>query len=138
MELHLNWIAILLATISSMVVGTIYYLPKVMGNRWQALTGADPNKPKSRPLAYGGSFVASAVLAIVLAGASDVASRSFGTPFLGAALLTASILWLAFTAGRMLVHELFESRPLAIWGITILHELITVLVMAVIIGLLGR
>jgi hypothetical protein len=136
-DLHINWLAVALATISTMVVGTVWYLPKVFGDRWQALTGVDPNKPKSRAAAYGGSFVASAFTAIVLAGATYVASEHFGTPFLGAALLTATLLWAGFTASRILVHELFESRPIGIWLITAAYELVTVLVMAVIIGLLA-
>ncbi|CAN5142671.1 hypothetical protein BH11ACT3_BH11ACT3_18270 [soil metagenome] len=136
--MHLNWLAILLATISSMIVGTVYYLPKVFGNRFQALTGADPTKPKSRGLAYGGSFFGSAITAIVIAGLADIVARSFDAPFLGTAVALAAILWLSFTALRMLIHETFESRDLRIWAITIFHELITVVVMAVIIGLLGR
>lgn len=142
MDLHINWLAVALATLSTMVVGTIWYLPRVFGNRWQALTGVDPNKPKSRVAAYGGSFIASAITATVLAGAVYVASETVftqagGTPFLAAALLTAALLWAGFTATRILVHELFESRPIAIWLITAAYELVTVLVMAVIIGLLG-
>lgn len=137
MDLHINWLAVALATLSTMVVGTVWYLPKVFGNRWQALTGVDPNKPKSRVAAYGGSFVASAITAIVLAGATYIASEHFGTPYLGAALLTAALLWAGFTASRILVHELFESRPIGIWLITAAYELVTVLVMAVIIGLLA-
>jgi hypothetical protein len=137
MDLQINWLAVLLATLSTMVVGTLWYLPKVFGNRWQALTGADPNRPKSRVAAYGGSFVASAITATVLAGATYVAAQHFGTPFLGAALLTGALLWLGFTATRILVHELFESRPIGIFLITAAYELVTVLVMAAIIGLLG-
>ena len=136
MDLYINWLAVALATLSTVVVGTIWYRPRVFGNRWQALTGADPNKPKSRAAAYGGSIVSSLVTAIVLAGATYMASEHFGTPFLGAALLTAAALWAGFTATRILVHELFESRPIGIWLITASYELVTVLVMAVIIGLL--
>ena len=137
MDLHINWIAVALATLSTMVVGTLWYRPKVMGNRWQKLTGADPNNPKSKVAAYLGSFLASAVTATVLAGATYVAASHFGTPYLGAALLTAALLWAGFTASRILVHELFESRPIGIFLITTVYELVTVLVMAVIIGLLG-
>jgi hypothetical protein len=143
MEFHLNWLAIVLATISTMVVGTVWYLPGVFGRRWMNLTGVDPNKPKSKPLAYGGSFLASFVTAIVLAGAADLVARGIvtgGAPLalLPAALLAASGLWLGFTASRALVHYLFDGRSLRIWLIDSAYELLTVLVMAVIIGLLGN
>jgi hypothetical protein len=40
-------------------------------------------------------------------------------------------------ATRMLVHDLFDGRDIRIFFITIGHELITILVMALIIGLFG-
>jgi hypothetical protein len=142
MELHVNWIAILLATISTMIVGTVWYLPKVFGDRWMALTGVDPNKPKSRAAAYGGSFAASAVTAIVLASVADLVARGLvgghGLGLVPAALIAASGLWLGFTATRSLVHYLFDQRSLKVWAIDSAYEQFTVLVMAVIIGLLGN
>jgi hypothetical protein len=138
MELSLNGIAIGLATLSSMIVGTVWYLPKVFGDSWMAITGKDPNNPTSKPLAYGGSFVASAITAIVLAIAVDVAAFAFGGSFLLVALATGGILWLGFTATRVLVHELFESRNLRVWAISVGYELVTLLAMAAIIGVFGN
>lgn len=138
MELTVNWIAIGLATLSSMVVGTVWYLPKVFGNRWQALTEKDPNNPRSKPVAYGGTFVASAITAIVLALAIDVAAAALGGSFVVVALVTGAALWAGFTAARILVHELFESRDLRIWIITAGYELVTIVVMAAIIGVFGN
>ena len=138
MDITLNWLAIGIATLSTMVVGTVWYLPKMFGNRWQALTGVDPNKPKSKAAAYGGSFAASAVTAIALAVVIDLVAPAVDQPFLVVALVTGGILWAGFTAARILVHELFESRDLRIWGITAAYELVTILVMAAIIGLFGN
>lgn len=138
MELTLNWLAIGLATLSSMVVGTIWYLPKVFGNRWQALTGKDPNNPTSKAAAYGGTFVASAITAIALAIAIEVAGAAFGGSFLVVALVAGAVLWAGFTSARILVHELFESRDLRIWVITAAYELVTILLMAAIIGVFGN
>lgn len=136
MEITLNWIAIALATVSAMVVGTIWYLPPVFGRRWQALTGKDPNNPSSKPLAYGGSFVASAITSMVLAVAVGASAHAFGGG-VGTAVLTGLVLWLGLTAARMLVHELFESRDLRIWAISAGYELVTVVAMTAIIGLFG-
>jgi hypothetical protein len=138
MDITLNWIAIAIATISTMVVGTVWYLPRVFGDRWQSLTGVDPNKPASRAAAYGGSLVASAITAVVLALAVEFAAAGTGGSFLVAALATGAVLWAGFTAARILVHELFESRDLRIWLITAAYELVTILVMAAIIGLFGN
>jgi hypothetical protein len=52
-------------------------------------------------------------------------------------VVTGLILWAGFTAARFVTHDAFEGRP---WGLTLMnvsHELVTVLVMAVIIGAFG-
>ena len=135
--MHINFLAVLLAAISSMVVGTIWYLPSVFGDRWQAKTNVDPNKPKNKALVYTLAFLSAAVTAVVLAGATSVAAGELGGSFLVVALATASVLWLGFTAATGAVHALFEGRSPVIFAINSGHTLVTVLVMAVIIGLLG-
>jgi hypothetical protein len=44
--------------------------------------------------------------------------------------------WLGLTAARIAVHDLFENRPNRLTLLTIGHELVTLLAMALIIGLL--
>ena len=73
----------------------------------------------------------------VVDGQRHVALRAYHQ-FLVVALLTGAALWAGFTATRILVHELFESRDLRIWVITAAYELVTILVMAAIIGLFGN
>lgn len=135
--MHINLIAVLLAAISSMVVGTIWFLPAVFGNRWQAKTNVDPNKPKNRVLVYTLAFLSAAVTAAVLAGVTSVAHAELGGSFVVVALATASVLWVGFTAATGAVHALFEGRSPVIFAINSGHTLVTVLVMAIIIGLIA-
>lgn len=136
MNLPLNYVAILLAALSSLIVGTVWYLPAVFGRRFQALTGVDPNKPKRPIVTYALTFVGSFFTAYVLAYVTFLTYEYFHSDILTRALLTAFFLWLGFTAARLLIHDLFEQRTLRVYLITIGHELVTVLVMAVIIALL--
>ena len=137
MNVTINFLAVGLAALSSMIVGTIYYLPALFGNRLTALTGVDPNKPKRPALTYVLSFIASAITAYVLAYMTWLTWASFDEQPLLPAFITGFSLWLGFTAARMLIHDLFDGRDIRIFFITIGHELITILVMAAIIGLLG-
>jgi len=137
MNVTINFLAVGLAALSSMIVGTIYYLPALFGNRLTALTGVDPNKPKRPAVTYVLTFVASALTAVVLAYVTSLTWASLGAQPLLPALITGFLLWLGFTAARMLVHDLFDGRDIRIFFITIGHELITILVMALIIGLFG-
>ncbi len=133
--MHINLLAILLAAVSSMVVGTVWFLPAVFGRAWMTRTTVDPNKPKRRGLVYTLAFLAAAVTAVVLAAGTSVAHDLYGGSYLVVALAVASILWVGFTAATGAVHALFEGRAAGIYLINAGHTLVTVLVMAVIIGL---
>lgn len=77
------------------------------------------------------------ITASVLAGAAAIAQNFYGGNFLVNTLVTAVILWAGFTAARVITHDAFERRPAALTTLTIAHELVTVIVMALIIGLFG-
>jgi hypothetical protein len=83
------------------------------------------------------TVIVSFVSAWVLAGASAIAQEFYGGNFLINALVTAIILWAGFTAARFVTHDAFENRPPALTVLTISHELVTFVVMALIIGLFG-
>jgi hypothetical protein len=44
--MHLNWLIILVAALVPMVLGFIWYNPKVFGNAWMAAAGLDQEKMK--------------------------------------------------------------------------------------------
>jgi len=111
--------------------------PNEPGNRLTTLTGVGPNKPKRAALTYVPTVVASAITAFVIAHLTWLTRASFGVQSLLAALISGFFLWLGFTAARTLVHDAFDGPNSRIFFITIGHELITILVMALIVGLFG-
>ncbi|MFV0374492.1 DUF1761 domain-containing protein [Microbacterium sp.] len=132
---EINYWAVVLAMLSSMLVGSIWYTPKVFGTRWARLAGVDMNRPASTAtVAIVVTVLVSFVTAWVLAGATTIAWHFYGGGYLVAALLTGVILWAGFTAARFITHDAFEGRPTNLTVLNIAHELVTILVMAVIIG----
>jgi hypothetical protein len=134
----INIWAVLLATLSTMVVGSIWYTPRVFGRYWMRTVGLDEAEISSRgfgPIVV--TVVVSFVSAWVLAGATSIAHEFYDGTFLVSALITAVLLWAGFTAARMITHDAFEGRPVGLTVLNISHELVTFLVMAVIIGLMG-
>ena len=83
------------------------------------------------------TVVASLVSAWVLAGAAWIAHEFYGGSFLGDSLATGAFLWAGFTAARFVTHDAFEARPMSLTSLNIAFELVTVLVMALVIGLVG-
>ena len=140
MNVEVNGWAVLLAALSSMVVGSLWYMPATFGTAWQKYTGVDIKKmrgdsnPAKMAWMYGSVFVASLVTAYVLAHVAFLAHNFFAGTFLSDTLQTAFWLWLGFTAARVYVHDTFEGRRKKLTLLTTGHELVTVLVMAWIIG----
>lgn len=140
MDVQVNYLAVILAAASTMVVGSIWYAKGVFGNTWAKLAKVDMSKPvKASQMAWlmGSTFVASLVTAYVLAHVTYLSFNFFDYDFLQAALTTAFWLWLGFTAARIYTHDAFEGRRKKLTALTVTHELVTFMVMAAVIGSVG-
>jgi hypothetical protein len=132
---EINYIAVLLATLSSMIVGAIWYTPRVFGNYWMKQSGVTPSgnsRDAIRPIAI--TVVVSFITAWVLAGAAYLSFDFYGGSFLVNSLLTGLILWAGFTAARFITHDAFDKRPVGLTVLNVAHELVTIVIMALIIG----
>ncbi len=131
---EINYWAVILATLSSMAVGAIWYARPVFGNKWIELAKVDMDRGGNAVLPLVVTLIVSFVTAWVLAGASTIAWHFYGGSYVMAALFTALILWAGFTAARFITHDAFEGRPSTLTILNIAHELVTIVVMAIIIG----
>jgi len=132
---EINYWAVLLATISSMVVGSVWYTPRVFGNYWMKQAGITPSgdaRDAIRPIAI--TVVVSFITAWVLAGAVFISWEFYGGSFLVNSLVTGFILWAGFTAARFITHDAFDKRTAGLTALNCAHELVTILIMALIIG----
>ncbi len=132
---EINYWAVILATLSSMVIGSVWYTPKVFGNYWMRVAKVTPSgnaKDALGPIAV--TLVVSFITAWVLAGASYIAWQFYGGGFLLNTVVTAVLLWAGFTAARFVTHDAFENRPAGLTVLNIAHEFVTLVVMALIIG----
>jgi hypothetical protein len=137
MDVEINYIAVLLAAVSTMVVGSVWYAKGVFGETWRKLVNLDEKKMQEGAVKVMSlTFLASLVTAYVLAHVTYLSNSYFGNSFLQDALTTAFWVWLGFTAARMLTHDLFEGRPSQLTLMNLAHELVTFLVMGGIIGLM--
>ena len=132
---EINYWAVLLATLSTMVVGSIWYTPKVFGNAWMKLANVDPHREgASAVMPIVVTVIVSFISAWVLAGSVNIAWHFYGGSYFVASLVTGVLLWAGFTAARFITHDAFEGRPTNLTLMNIAHELVTFVVMAVIIG----
>ena len=131
---EINYIAVVLATLSSMLVGAIWYTPKVFGNYWMKEAGVDPGSAGSavRPIIV--TLLVSFITAWVLAGAAFISYSFYGGSFFWNSVLTGVILWAGFTAARFITHDQFDRRTTGLTILNCAHELVTIVIMAIIIG----
>ena len=120
---EINYLAVLVAVIASMVIGLVFYHRAVFGRTWMSLVGhTDESVQGGSPLVYPIVVIASFLTAWALAGATFLAFEFYGGSFLLDALVTGWILWLTFTVARMLVHDMFDTRSLKITALSALNE----------------
>ena len=138
MEVHVNYLAVVLAMVSSMVVGSIWYAQSVFGKMWIKLARIDMTKDKGRvikPIIT--TLIVSLITAYVLAHVAYLSHRFFGNSFLQDSVTTAFWLWLGFTAARFVTHDAFEGRPAKLTVLNCAHEFVTIILMGVVIGMVG-
>lgn len=138
MEVQVNMLAVLLAMVSSMVVGMVWYSKSVFGKEWMKMVGMTEKKAQAGSgKAIAITVVVSFITAYVLAHVAYLSNSFFKHDFLQDALTTAFWLWLGFTAARIITHDAFEQRPTKLTVMTVSHEFVTLMVMGLIIGLFG-
>lgn len=141
MDVSVNFIAVVLAAISTMVVGSLWYSPAGFYKQWAKLAKVRVNQDQSTGQMvsmFGGVFVASLVMAYILAYVSFLSNTFFQNSFLQDTLMTAFWLWLGFVATRFYVHDTFEGRRKKLTVLNAGHELVTLLVMGLVIGMMGH
>lgn len=137
MNVEVNLWAVVLAMVSSMIVGSIWYAKSVFGAKWAKLVGlTDKKMEQGAAKAIGITVVVSLITAYVLAHVAFLSNAYFGNSFLQDSLSTAFWLWLGLTAARFATHDAFEQRPTALTAMNVAHEFVTLMVMGLIIGLM--
>lgn len=122
-----NPVAIVAASVVAMVIGGIYYMPALMGNRMMALAKVYVDRPPGRAMAVQVVFTLVSMLALAmlvqLAGAQG--------PVAGATVGFWAWLLLAFAdAGQ----TNFSGRPWSLWAINQVNWVITFLAAGAVIG----
>ncbi len=138
MEVQINYLAVFLAGVSSMVVGGVWYMPKVFGDRWAKLVKLDDKKMKAGAAkALTLAFIMSLLLAYILAHVTYISEMFFKVSYMQAALTTAFWLWLGICVSLVVTHDAFEQRPTVLTALTLGNQLLTMVAMALIIGVMG-
>jgi hypothetical protein len=133
----INFLAVLVSAIATMVLGFLWYSPMLFANPWMRLMGLDPNDKaklaemqKGAGKTYGLAFVASIASSVVLAkiiGVTSVNTIPYGMK-IGFAV------WLGFVTTVQLTGALFGKQPTKLYLINTGYQLVCYLVVGAILA----
>lgn len=132
----INWLAVVVCVILSMVSGSIWYHPKVFFTTWWKGIGkeGDPQMGGEMDgpggLTWGLVILGSVVQVIFLA----VFLNALGANTLVSGATTGFWLWLGFIAPTYLVNKLFADQFPKVWGIEVGNHLLNFLLFGAILG----
>ena len=130
MEASINYWAVLVAAISSFVIGGLWYAPFLFGNAWQKATGLTDEELKNANM--GKTFGLSFILSVMIA--YGMAMFFGGEVDLQMGLMYGSMTALCFVIPSMGTNSLFEHHSLKLFLINAGYNLVTYVVIGGIIG----
>ena len=135
MEVQVNYLAILLAGVSSMVIGAIYYADAVCGKEWKRLSSVDTKAAEKRmPKILPWMFGASLLMAYIVAHVMYLSHEFYDYSWLSTGVMTALWLWLGIAATTIFLHAAPELKPGRLIWINVGYSLLSMLAMGLILG----
>ena len=131
MEIHVNYLAILVAAIVNYAIATIWYA-LIFGKTWKKLTGITEMKPVPMNIAL--VFIGSLVLSFVLYHSIVFGNACFKIGGIHGGLMGGFFGWLGYIAPVTLCTKLYEKKPWGLWLLDNAFWLISLLVMGVILS----
>jgi F0F1-type ATP synthase membrane subunit c/vacuolar-type H+-ATPase subunit K len=131
---NLNWIAVVLSAVASMVVGFVWYSPPLFQKAYLAEIGKTAEEAAATPPT---NYLISLVLAIIEAIFLSGLVGAMGSAGVGSGLVAGFLVWVGFVATTSAANTLFGDRTFRLWYVQNGNHLLTLLAMGVIIGLMG-
>lgn len=133
----INWLAVIVCVIVSMISGTLWYNPKTFYPAWHKAVARENQAPgmQNMGMVWALTILSSLVQAVAMA----FMVNAMGSLMSGGinAVTGASIgfmLWLGFIAPTYLVNKLFAGHGLKIWAIEAGNHLVNFLLFGAILG----
>ena len=135
----INWLAVVVCVVVSMISGTIWYNPKAFFPAWwKGIGKSDTEQPGSgggMAMTWTLTVLASVVQAVFMSlMVTAMGSMTPGGATLASGALAGFILWLGFVAPTNLVNKLFAGHGLKIWAIEAGNHLVNFVLFGAILG----
>lgn len=136
--LSINWLAVVVCVVVSMVTGSLWYNPKTFFPAWWrgiGKTEKDAPGTSNMNVTWGLTLLSSFVQAVAMA---FMVNAMGGLMTGGVNALTGAgtgfMLWLGFIAPTYLVNKLFAGHGLKVWAIEVGNHLVNLVLFGAILG----
>lgn len=133
-----NYLAVVVAALLSMVLGSLWYGP-LFGKPWMKMMGLNKEKLSKMSSSemgklYGIQFIGSLVMAYVLTHSIAFASEYLGISGVNAGIQGGFYNWLGFVAPVTLTTVLWEGKPWKLWLLNNGYYLTLLVMMSVVLS----
>jgi hypothetical protein len=134
----INWLAVVVCVIVSMIVGSVWFNPKTFFPIWWKAIGKtesdDARMTGNMGMTWGLTVLSSLVQAVFMAlMVNAMGTMTPGGPTLGSGALAGFILWLGFVAPTSLTNKLFAGQ-LRAWVLETGNHLLDFVLFGAILG----
>ena len=131
----INWLAVLVCVLASMVIGSVWFNPKTFFPAWWQAIGKDgePGMNGNMGLTWALTVLASLVQAVFISLMVTAMGKLTGGATLVSGMTTGFLLWLGFVVPSSLTNKIFSNQFKA-WFIEMGNHLVTFVVMGAILG----
>src|SRR5574338_742460 len=112
-----NWIAVIICVVLGMIIGAIWFSPKVFYTIWRKGIGKSETEMR---MAQGGGpmlWILTVLAAFVEATALAFLLPAMNATGIGGGAAAGFMIWLGFIAPTNLVNKLFAGHGLKVWAI---------------------
>lgn len=130
----MNPLAILLAGLSNVVLGMIWYNPHVFGSAWIRMSNITPEQAEKGKKRMSAMAVVGFLAAVFMAWVLTVVQAAFGVYDWVGSLDVGFWIWAGFIAPILLGSVLWESKPFTLYLINASYWLVAILAMSAILA----
>ena len=134
----INWLAVLVGVIISMLSGSLWYNPKTFFPVWWKGIGKgdeDLGGGKNMGLVWGLTILTSVFQVVGLAIILNVVAKAFGSVNIATGALIGGLVWLFIIAPTNLTNKLFAGFHFKVWFIEAGNHLVNFILFGALLGL---
>jgi len=134
MEVHINYLAVIIAALVYYAGGALWYSPILFGKPWMAAVGLNEEKIKARKKDVWKSYLTSLISALLISYGLARIGAYMNVMTLGGGLHTGFWSWLCFVLTTMAINNTYANRPFKLLMIDSGYHLYGFLVMGMILA----